>query len=116
MSNIINELNNSLYGYIYIIYNPSYSIIPNTNIFKIGISNNPKRRLKELSTGHLLESYIVWISKLCLNYRDCDSSIKYQLKKYKINRELYNIELEEAIKIINKIVNNYNNPLYIKLF
>jgi hypothetical protein len=101
-------------GYIYIIYNPSYSLI-SKNIYKIGITNDPKTRLRALSTGHILNSSIVYISQLSINYRYCDSIIKHNLRKYKINREIYNIDLDIAIKEIENTVYKNNNPLYISL-
>jgi hypothetical protein len=53
----------------------------------------------------------VYISKPCIDYNSGDRLIKQYLRKYKINRELYDIKLEDAIEIINRIINNVNYPL-----
>ena len=53
----------------------------------------------------------MYISKPCIDYNSGDRLIKQYLRKYKINRELYDIKLEDAIEIINRIINNVNYPL-----
>jgi len=99
------------HGYIYIIYNISYSIFNYKNPFKIGRTNNPEKRLTQHSCSQILDCNYVYISELCSDYVLADSLIKQDLRKYKINRELYDIKLEDAINIISRIVNNVNNPI-----
>jgi hypothetical protein len=53
----------------------------------------------------------VYISKPCIDYNSGDRLLKQYLRKYKINRELYDIKLDDAIEIINRIINNVNYPL-----
>jgi len=99
------------HGYIYIIYNVSYSAYNYQNPFKIGRSNNLNKRLTQHSCSQILDCNYVYISELCSDYVLADRLIKQNLRKYKINRELYDIKLEDAINIISRIVNNVNNPI-----
>lgn len=77
-------------SYIYIIGsdNPPY---------KIGISKDPRRRLKELQTGYpqklrILETRKVDISRTKL----LESVIHKHLDQYKMNGEWFNISLKDA--------------------
>ena len=99
------------HGYIYIIYNVSYSAFNYKNPFKIGRTNDPEKRLTQHSCSQILDCSYVFISEPCIDYFCADRLIKQNLRKYRINRELYDIQLEDAIEIINRIVFNVNYPL-----
>jgi len=108
---IPNSISLKNHGYIYILYNVSYSAFNYKNPFKIGRTNNPEKRLTQHSCSQMLDCNYVFISEVCTNYIQADGLIKQNLRKYRINRELYDIELANAIEIINRIVFNVNNPL-----
>ena len=99
------------HGYFYILYNISYSAFHYENPFKIGKTNRPEIRLTQHSCSQILNCNYVFISEACIDYNCGDRLIKQYLRKYKINRELYDIKLEDAIEVINRIVFNVNNPL-----
>jgi hypothetical protein len=99
------------HGYFYILYNISYSAFHYENPFKIGKTNQPLSRLTNHSCSQILNCNYVYISKPCIDYNCGDRLLKQHLRKYKINRELYDIKLEDAIEIINRIINNVNYPL-----
>jgi len=100
--NIPKHLTIKNHGYFYILYNVSYSSFNYKNPFKIGRTNNPQSRLTNHSCSQISDCSYVFISEPCIDYFCADRLIKQYLRKYKINRELYDIKLEEAIKIINK--------------
>ena len=99
------------HGYFYILYNVSYSVFHYENPFKIGRTNNPIKRLTQHSCSQILDCYYVFVSNPCSNYYQADRIIKDNLRKFRINRELYDIKLEDAIEIINRIITNVNYPL-----
>ena len=107
---------NAISGYFYIIYNISYSKFNFDNPFKIGRSIHPTKRLAQLSTGQIYNSKLIYISDLCYDYILADSLLKQHLRKYKINRELYDIPLNDAIHIINHVVLDVNNPIDCRTF
>ena len=109
--NIPKHLTIKNHGYFYILYNISYSVFHYENPFKIGRTNNPLSRLTNHSCSQMIDCNYVYISKACIDYYQADRLLKQNLRKYKINRELYDIKLEDAIEIINRIVFNVNNPL-----
>ena len=99
------------HGYFYILYNISYSVFHYENPFKIGRTNNPLSRLTNHSCSQISDCNYLYISKACIDYYQADRLLKQNLRKYKINRELYDIKLDDAIEIINRIINNVNDPL-----
>ena len=86
------------------------------NPFKIGRSIHPTKRLAQLSTGQIYNSKLIYISDLCYDYILADSLLKQHLRKYKINREIYDIPLNDAIHIINHVVFDVNNSIDCRTF
>jgi hypothetical protein len=109
--NIPEVLNEPNHGYFYILYNISYSAFHYENPFKIGKTKRPQSRLTNHSCSQILNCNYVYISKPCIDYNSGDRLIKQNLRKYKINRELYDIKLDDAIEIIERIIQNVNYPL-----
>jgi hypothetical protein len=99
--NIPTSININNYGYIYIVYNISYSGFNYENPFKIGRTNNPIKRINQHNCSQIINCEYVFISEVCTNYIQADRLIKQNLRKNKINRELYNIKLDDAKEIIN---------------
>jgi hypothetical protein len=108
-NNLPENITESGYGYIYILYSASYG----SNNYKISRSNNLKKRISQHKCSHLDPPQYIYISKLCCNYTQAESYIHMELKKHRLTREFFNIRLEEAIEIINKIVHSLNFPVYI---
>ena len=94
-------------GFIYISHNISYDFF-DSNIFKIGRTSNPKARLTNLSTSQVYNSTFKYISNECTDILLCDKLIKIMFKKYVINREIYQIDINCDINMINKIIKQVN--------
>jgi len=85
-------------GYIYFIR------CENTNFYKLGVSRNPKRRICDI------DSYLPFnLEILSIHYFDNVYDIEQEFSnkiKYKnIRREWYNLEIEEAKKIMIELHN-----------
>ena len=63
------------------------------------INYNHKKILTQHSCSQMIDCNYVFISEPCIDYYQADWLIKQNLRKYKINRELYNIKLEDAKKL-----------------
>lgn len=113
---IINDIDfNSLFepGFLYILSNPLWTII---NLFKIGCTINIDNRLSQYTTA-LPDPCIVehlstlFIDKLFFEYL---LSLIFHNKRYNINREFYNVTINDFIQklqllyIINNTFNTYD--------
>jgi hypothetical protein len=54
----------------------------------------------------MIDCNYVFISEPCIDYYQADRLIKQNLRKYRVNREIYDVKLEDAIEVINRIVSN----------
>ena len=108
-TNLPEKITEPNYGYIYIIYSSSFG----EDNYKISRTNDLSRRLREHSCCHLDAPQYKYISNLSCNYKQAEALIHSEIKKYKLTREFFHIKLEEAIKIINKIIQSLNFPIYI---
>jgi hypothetical protein len=97
------------FGYIYIYYNPTYGI--DEPYFKIGITINVKTRISNLNNGQRERGLYCYISNIVHNYNLADTILKKMLENYSHNNEVYNIDFNKAISIIENIVYdvNYHN-------
>lgn len=91
---------------IYIFKNLLYPII------KIGMSDNPLKRLTtiECACGFPLE--VVYESKPITRPQVTEKLIHKQLDSFRTKGEWFNISIEEAIKVINIAVENANSGEY----
>jgi len=93
-------------SYIYIIgsENPPY---------KIGISKNPERRLKNLQTGHPHKLKIIELRKTdSKKTKLLESVIHKHLDRYRLNGEWFDIPLEKAINHVDFALIRYeDDPL-----
>jgi len=98
-----NITNNNKFGIVYIISSLFYQL---QNIYKIGYSENTiKERLAGYyTTGHIESVKLKYIYKLeTIHYKELEKLIFEYLKDYKINNEMYKIDLEKLKKLIKKI-------------
>lgn len=66
--------------------------------YKIGFSNNPKRRLKDLQTGHPNQLTIHYIEAIPKDQvKSIEKSIHEVLRPHREKGEWFNLELHEAI-------------------
>ena len=80
----------------------------NTYNYKIGISNNPEKRIKELQTGN--ENKLKIIHKvLCENYKNVETALHNQYSFLKVNGEWFELSNDDVISFpeyCQKIDNN----------
>jgi hypothetical protein len=101
------------FGYIYILYHPSYG----NDIFKISRTNNLNRRSKEHSTAFLEAPQIIY-SFVTLNTKMTERLIHQKLYKNRIKsnsggKEFFNIDINCAIETINQVIDSVNNPIIV---
>ncbi len=98
-------------GYIYILDHPSYD-----KKLKISRATNLKKRLQTHSCSHVIPPKMIY-TIFCANHKIAESIIHQKLSKYHYKcmsaREFFQIDLNEAIKIIESVVTSINNPLVI---
>ena len=92
--------------WVYILSNPTQP-----GIFKIGYTKlTPDERAKQISaaTGVALPYEVTWAFR-CFNGEQLEGEVHRALEKYRVNsqREFFQIELEEAKILIEKIGKNY---------
>jgi hypothetical protein len=109
IQNIIAD--NSNLGYIYILYHPSYD-----KKLKISRATNPKKRLQTHCCSHVVPPKMIY-TIFCINYKIAETIIHQKLSKFHFkcisSREFFQIDLNEAINIIESVVSSINNPLVI---
>lgn len=66
---------------------------------KIGISNNPEKRLKTLQTGSAEDLTLLYTSLVCSNSLEIEANVHEHFKEYLVRGEWFSSELE-PIKII----------------
>jgi hypothetical protein len=105
----INTFGKKIYGNnggeIYIIQTDQ----SNKNYFKIGITSNIIRRLKEYRCGSILEPRLYYYYP-CKNIRKVDKVMKNKLKKYRIKREIYKADLND-LRVLIKEIQNINSEI-----
>lgn len=91
-------------GYIYVLHNPTFETW-GENIYKIGCSNDPERRLKDLSTSYLSESVILYKSKLFENKIKAEQKLFKEIDHYRSNnrREFFDIPYQTLVTYIENI-------------
>jgi hypothetical protein len=92
-------------GYIYVLHNDMFG----PNVYKIGCSANPERRLKDYSTAYVNPCSLKYVSKLFDYKYNAEKKIFKLIDKYRIrsNREFFNLELDELINNIQCIEKLY---------
>ena len=93
----------------------------NIDLYKIGRTSNIINRLNNYNVGRIKEVDLKYFA-LVKNSKLIEKCIKLKLKKnqFKKNKEIYHIEPEILIKVINEcycknVSNNQNNDLYEEL-
>lgn len=92
--------------WVYVLSNPTQP-----GILKIGYTKlTPDERAKQISaaTGVALPYKVIWAFR-CFNGEQMEGEVHHALEKYRVNsqREFFQIELEEAKEVIEKIGKNY---------
>lgn len=87
---------NRLRQYVYIIENVDNGAI------KIGVGNNPEKRLKQLQTGSVSELELVYTSYLCSNAFEIEKIVHKKFEKYHIRGEWYKLSKNTVIKYLEE--------------
>jgi len=78
--------------------------------YKIGITNNPERRLKNLQTGHPKKLYIHYTEMISDNQvRELEQIIHETIRHKRMHGEWFDIELNEAIAEVKYARIRYSN-------
>lgn len=90
-----------------------YIVKTDDNVYlKIGrTAKHPMERAKSLSSTGVLSSYQVLFSLPVFNQFVVESKIHKKLKKYRISKEFFSVDLDFAIKIIEEECNKENKNL-----
>lgn len=90
----------------------------NSYTYKIGISNNPEKRIKSLQTGN--EKLLKIIHKVyCENYNEVETALHNQYKFLKINGEWFELsknDVEKFPESCKKIDENFKIIKTFKLY
>ena len=87
---------NRLRQFVYIIENVDNGAI------KIGVGNDPAKRLKQLQTGSVSELSLVYQSNVCSNAFDIEAECHHHFEKYHIRGEWYDVSKNEVINYLEQ--------------
>lgn len=79
-----------------------YCISHNDQYFKIGVSENPERRMYEMQTGNLIKLYCLWKFKCDEPYK-LESYVHSLLSKNSISGEWFEITISMCYKILEHL-------------
>ncbi len=79
-----------------------YLISNNLNQYKIGISKNPKRRIKELQTGNDNNLMLINQYKSEKYYKQIETALHNTYKYCNVLNEWFELTNEQAINFINE--------------
>lgn len=105
---IVRRFTNEESGYIYIMRKPMME----EGVCKIGLTKRSiEERRKELSSTNTLESFQVVHGIETVDCRKAERAIHKDLDEYRISdrKEFFNVDIQYAISVVNKIVNHINN-------
>lgn len=91
---------------IYIFKNMQYPIL------KIGMSDNPLKRMKSVQGAAGFELEFYFESEPVINPATIERLIHKELKDYRTGGEWFDIDAEEALKIVKKIVSDSEKGEY----
>ena len=96
-------------GYIYILYNEMFKFYGD-NVYKMGKTIDINKRLTGYTTSFIEPCEIKFLSSEVKNYSLAEQLIFKALKRYRIknNREFFNVQLTQAIKAVEAIINTIN--------
>ena len=87
---------NRLRQFVYIIENVDNGAI------KIGVGNDPNKRLKQLQTGSVSELELVYQSNVCSNAFDIEAECHHHFEEYHIRGEWYDVSKNEVINYLEQ--------------
>ena len=100
-------------GYIYCLYNEMFNFY-GKNVYKLGETNNIKKRLNSYTTNYIKKSEIILLSKELPNKKLAEKILFSLLNNHRIckKREFFDCELEKIKEAINKVENIFDNNEY----
>ena len=87
---------NRMRQFVYIIENVDNGAI------KIGVGNDPNKRLKQLQTGSVSELELVYQSNVCSNAFDIEAECHHHFEEYHIRGEWYDVSKNEVINYLEQ--------------
>lgn len=83
--------------------------------YKVGISRDPKRRLKSLQTGHPYPLTLHSVTETCVSKTKLlETVIHRHLKMYKTNGEWFNVELNDLLLEVDYAIIRYGDDPILK--
>jgi predicted GIY-YIG superfamily endonuclease len=89
-----------------------YLITNNLNQYKIGISKNPKRRIKELQTGNDSNLFIVNQYKSEKHYKKIETALHHTYKHCNVINEWFELTNDQASMFISECIKIENNLIF----
>jgi hypothetical protein len=95
---------NSKEGYLYILYHPSF-LSYGENVYKLGMTINPKQRLQSYSTSFLHQAIFLFISDKLSDCYKAEKVLFYLLRSERVatNREFFVVDLKRCEYMIRCI-------------
>jgi hypothetical protein len=93
-------------GFVYILYHASF-VQYGEDVYKLGLTKNPKQRLKSYTTGFVDSCTFLYISSLFHDCYKAERVLFYLLKNKRLreNREFFKVPLSDAKNTIQKLEN-----------
>lgn len=91
-------------GYLYVLWHPTFEHY-GPNVYKLGMTNNPSRRLQGYSPGFLDAVKYLYVSKEFANCHEAEKVLFFALKKERLksHREFFQLPLELAKTTIENL-------------
>lgn len=91
-------------GYLYVLWHESFAHY-GKDVYKLGMTNNPTRRLQGYSPGFLSTVKYLYVSKEFKNCHEAERLLFYVLRDYRLNahREFFRVAVEKAEAVIKNI-------------
>ena len=88
-------------GYLYILKNPSFE----EHVYKLGLTKNPKQRLRSYVTCYVDKSDYMYVSCLFHDCSKAEQTLFYLLRAYRMRdkREFFKLPLEDIKQQIQKL-------------
>jgi len=97
-------------GYLYCLYNEMFNFY-GKNVYKLGETNNIKKRLNSYTTNYIKKSEIILLSKELPDKKLAEKILFSLLNNHRIckKREFFDCELEKIKEAINKVENIFDD-------
>ena len=91
-------------GYLYVLHHDSFTHY-GTDVYKLGLTINPKQRIKNYITGFIEAPKYAYVSSQFYNCKKAEKVLFYllQAQRMKDNREFFQVPLDRSIAVIKQL-------------